>query len=159
MKSVSLLLLSALLFTACASKNKAVEKEIDQRAASMNVTSPEALGGTIHDAINNSKTLSAEQKQQLGDILKANKSKAEELQAQSYKYRAVLIQELLSGNVDQKKVKIMKADIKKIETERLKNTFNAIEQISAIVTSHPDNHGLTQHLIHIDGGAGGAVGR
>jgi hypothetical protein len=45
---------------------------------------------------------------------------------------------------------VLKKDIKEIELKRLKNTFDAVEKISEIVSAHPNNHMFTEHLIYLE---------
>lgn len=149
MKSVFSVLILCLAVS-CASK-KSVEKEIEQEAAQTNVTTPQALGGTIHDSIANSKTLTDAQKAELTKIIEMNKQKATELSEQSFKYRAVLIQELLNGKATTARIKIIEGDIERVEKLRLKNTFDTVKKISAIVSGHPDNQEFAQHLINMEG--------
>lgn len=149
MKRISLLVLFLLVLTSCASQKKE-EREIEEKTSKSTVSTPAALGGTIHDAIANSKTLTDAQKQELTKIIDENKKKADELQAMSFKYRGVLIQELFSGSMSQKKIKILKKDIKKVEQARLKNTFETIEKISKIVSKEPNNEDFSQHLMNFE---------
>lgn len=146
---LTVLLAVLLAFASCASK-KEVEKEVQEKAAQSSVSNSQALGGTIHELISSSKTLTDAQKAELTKILDANKKKAEELSEQSFKFRGVLIQELLGGEASQQKIKILKKDIKKVEEARLKNTFDTVEKISAIVSKHPDNEKYEAHLINIE---------
>jgi len=145
-----LLFLSLSLFLASCSSHIKEEREVEETAAHTKVTDSKTLGGTIHELIRSSKTLSSDQKKELELIVEENKHKANKLTEKSYKYRAVLIQELLSGNINQEKVKILKQDIKKVEIERLKNTFDSVEKISAIVSKHPDNEKFSEHLLNIE---------
>lgn len=148
MKMMFFVLLSILLMS-CASKNKE-ERDIDQKAAKVNVSNPEALGNTIQSAIQSSKNLTDAQKQELERIIADNKKLAMELSEKSYQYRAVLIQELLSGEVKQKRIRILENDIKKVEDARLKNTFDTVKKISAIVTHQSDRQVFKEHLLNFD---------
>jgi hypothetical protein len=141
----------ALILSACSSHKKekaAIEKE----AATTNVSDSQGLGKTIHDLISNSKTLNEKQKKELTDILSQNKSKAEALSAESYKYRAVLIRELLTGKATDSSIKILEKTISRIENERLKNTFDTVKKISTIVELHPQLHDdIVNHMMNVDG--------
>lgn len=147
MKSVVLALVLTLV--GCSSYQKD-RKEVQEKVTESNVSNSEALGGTIQDLINNSTTLSEAQKKQLQDILGQNKQKAEELSQESFKFRGVLIGELLSGDPSQKKIKILKKDIKRIEDERLKNTFDTVEKISQIVSKDPDQKKFADHMLMME---------
>ena len=146
-------LLSLIIFlalTACASQNKS-EIEVEKKAANETTTTGQNLGTTIHELIQSSKTLSPAQKIELEGIVAINKQRAEDLSAKSYKFRALLIKELLSGRpVNNKEIRIIKKDIQKIEAERLKNTFDTVEKISVIVSAHPENEKYTKHLIFME---------
>lgn len=136
--------------TGCASKKNA-QKEIKEKAAQSTVSDGKALGATIHELIQSSKTLSEVQKKELEQIMAANKQTADALTEESFKYRSVLVKELLSGNIDKKKVNILKKDIKNIESKKLKNTFDTVEKITAIVSKQPDTEKfVTPILEHMD---------
>lgn len=144
-----LFLVALMALTSCASK-KQDRKDIESKAAANSVTSPTALGGTIHELIHSSTTLTEAQKKELEGIIDLNKKTAMELSEKSYQLRAVLIEELLSGKSTRQRINIIEKDIKKIEQARLKNTFDTVEKISAIVSKQPDNKKYSQHLINIE---------
>lgn len=146
----NILLITALVFTVSCSSSKNARKEVNQEVATTQVKDPSALGSTIEESINSSKTLTDAQKQDLRKIFEANKAKAVELAEQSYKLRGVLVHELLNGKMNKKKIAILKRDIKSVEGKRLKNTFDAIEQVSKIVSGDPEKGKFTDHLIGID---------
>jgi hypothetical protein len=148
MKNFSFLLVVTLLAASCAS-HKDVEKDLEQKAAQSNVKDPKALGGTIENLIQNS-NFKPEVKAELEKILAANKQKAMELSEKSYEFRAVLIEELLSGKANLKKVDILKKDIKRIEDAKLKNTLDAVEKISSIVSESPNKDKFAPHLLNMD---------
>jgi uncharacterized protein YcfL len=143
------MILALVLFVSCSSTKKA-RKEVRQEVAANQVTDPKSLGSTIEDSINNSKSLNETQKQQLRKIFDSNKAKAIELAEQSYKLRGVLVEELLNGKANKKKISILKKEIKSVEAKRLKNTFEAIEQVTKIVSGDPNKEKFTNHLIGID---------
>ncbi len=131
------------------STHKKEEKEI-QNQVSQTEVSVNNLGKTIQDLIENSKTLTKDQKTELGKILEINKKRAHELIEESYKFRVVLVKELLSPKMNQKKINMIKSDIKKIEAKRLKNTFLTIEKFTKIISEHPNHHDFSDHLINIE---------
>ena len=143
-----LLLVILLTLTSCASKNQ--ERDIQVKAKDSKVSDSKSLGVTIHDLINDSKTLSAAQKTELQNLLAVNKKRAEELTEQSFQFRSVMIKELLSGKVKQNNIRLIKNNIKKIEEAKLKNTFDTVEKITAIVSAHSDNQQFAEHLILIE---------
>jgi hypothetical protein len=146
--NVMLSLILLVTLTSCASKNQ--NRDIKAKAEASTVSDSKALGTTIHDLINNSKTLTASQKTELQDLLAVNKKRAEELTEKSYQFRSIMIKELLSGKVKQNNIRLIKNNIKKIEAAKLKNTFDTVEKITAIVAAHPDNAQFAEHLIQIE---------
>jgi Spy/CpxP family protein refolding chaperone len=132
--------------TACATKKDVLE--VEKKAQEVTVTDSKGLGNTIQETIANSTTLSEAQKKQLVDIFAANKAKAEELSAESYKYRSLLITELLSGEkINTKGIRIIKRDIKRIEAARMKNTFDTVEKVSKVVQSQADKKVFREQMI------------
>ncbi len=149
MKKGLVLVFTLLTLVGCASK-KQDKQDIEAKAAANPVTTPKALGGTIHELIHSSKTLTVAQKKELEGIIEINKKTAMELSEKSYQLRAVLIEELLSGKSTKQRVKIIEKDIKKIEHARLKNTFDTVKKISAIVSKHPDHKQYSDHLLNME---------
>lgn len=151
MKLILFSLLSSTLLVSCASKQERME--IETKAAQSTVTDSKTLGQSIEKEIQTSSSLSQDQKLKLEKIFTSNKQKAEDLEKESYKFRSVLINELLGDEtLDQKKIKIIKNNIKKIEKQRLTNTFETIEQISEVVSGSPDKQNFSQSLIYFDRG-------
>lgn len=146
MKILSLLLVICLV--SCASKSE--KKEIADKAAQIQVKDPKALVNAIHELISSSTTLTDVQKRDLTMILNQNRQVSMELSEKSYKFRALLIEELLSGKATRKRIRIIKSDIKAIEGQRLKNTFDTVEKISQIMSSHPDREKFSDHLIQYE---------
>lgn len=149
MKLTIVVALSTLILSSCASK-KIEKQELQQKAEQSKVTDAKALGGTIEDLIKNSTTLTDAQKEEVTKIMELNKKTAFELTEQSYKYRAVLIEELLSGKSTKRRIKILENDIKRIERAKLKNTFDTVRKISSIISKEPDNQKYSEQLILID---------
>lgn len=147
-KHISMIL--ALLLGVSCSSSKTARKEVNQEVATTQVKDSAALGSTIDESIQSSKSLNDTQKQELRKIFESNKAKAMELAEQSFKLRAVLVQELLNGKINKKKIGILKRDIKMVEAKRLKNTFDAIEQVTRIVSGDPNKDKFSNHLMGID---------
>jgi len=118
----------------------------DQAAKETAVTDGKTLGATIEDLIRSSKTLSATQKKELEKIIAVNKQTADGLGEKSFKFRSVLIKELLSGKADRKRVTLIKKNIKEVEEARLQNTFETVEKISQIVNPNPGNEKYIEDL-------------
>lgn len=137
-----------LALTSCASKQDKLE--IQRKAQDSKISDSKALGQSISETIQNSETLTATQKKELEDIIAINKGIAETLTQQSYQYRSLLVQNLLSGNVNQKEINIIKKDIRRIEAEKLKNTFDTVEKITKIVSKNPGKDKFTNQIINFD---------
>lgn len=147
MKTI-ILLAVVLFFVSCSHKKH--KQEIQSKVEQSQVKDPAALEMTIDEAIANSKNLSPEEKQKLEAILSANKDRAMKLQQESYKLRGLLIEELLSDKMSPKKVKLLKKDIRKVEEDRLKNTFEAVDEITNIVSKYEDRSLYAQPLMILD---------
>lgn len=149
MKALLLSLMCTFILGGC-STYKQDKNEIRKKAAESQVSDSQSLGGTIQELIQNSTTLNESQKSQLESILAINKQIAEELSQESFRYRSVLIQELLSGSASAKKIKIIKKDIIRIEDARLKNTFDTVEKISQIVSKDPESKKYAERIIMME---------
>lgn len=147
MKTI-LVLAIALFLVSCSHKEH--KKEIEKRAEQSTVKDPQTFSSSIDQAIENSPHLTAEQKTELHNIIAANKKRAMELTEQSYKMRGVLIDELLSEKMSSKKVKLIKKQIKQIENDKLKNTFDTVEQITKLVSGHSDSKDFSSPLMNMD---------
>lgn len=148
----TLILLSLALMVSC-STHKKVKSGIDQEVAGSNVSSSEKLGETIHELINHSESFTEDQKKELHRIFDDNKKLAMDLAAQSYQYRGVLVKELLGGKVSTKRINLIKKDIERIESLRLKNTFDTVQAITDMVKSHPEEKEFAPHIINFEGSA------
>lgn len=134
----------ALSLTGCASKRE--KNEISRKVQSSSVTDPVALGASIQQAIQSSEHLSPEQKTKLEEIIAANKEEVMKLSQESYKFRSVLIEELLQETIVQKRINIIKKDIETIEKKKLKSTFDTIQKISEVVHHNPDKNAFAEPL-------------
>ena len=148
MKFLLLFITTAFFSVSCATK--AEKKEIRTKAEESHVKSHSQLGKTIHTAIKNSSHLTSEQRKQIEEIIALNKKTAEELSERSYQFRSVLIQELLAENFDDKKVRIIKKNIRNIEKDRLKNTLEAVEKISRVVARSQDKAAFAEALTNFE---------
>lgn len=147
MKTIILITL-ALFFVSCAHKEH--KKEIKQQVEQSTVKDPAALTMTIDDAIEKSPNLSAEEKKKMHEIIAANKQRAMALSEESFKLRGLLIEELLSGKMDRKKVNLLKKNIKKVEGDKLKNTFETVETISRMVSKNEDRADFADPLMGME---------
>jgi hypothetical protein len=148
LKSIIVFCLTFILISC--SSTKEVREEVNEEVAQTRVKDSKALGETIEELINSSKHLNEAQKKQLNKIFVSNKARAQELAERSFKLRAVLVEELLSEKINRHKIGVLKREIKQIENLRLKNTFDAIEQVSSIVNTHPERSKFATHLKGMD---------
>jgi hypothetical protein len=123
------------------------KKEVKKDVLESKVSDGNGLGQSIEELINNSKNLSAEDKAKLRTIINENKTQAEKLSEESYRYRSVLVKELFAESPSKKKINIIKKDIKRIESLKLKNTLTAVEKISAILNKGPEKDKYRESLI------------
>ena len=143
-------LVCALVFvSSCASQQKA-KKEVQEKISQEKVRENEALGEKFQMMVKNSKTLTAEKKDQLMKIFNETRDKNRSLQNESYKARSVLIQELLGSKVDRRQVRILKKRIRKSENERLKITLDAIDRISIMVAKDPERQEIMDQMLYVD---------
>lgn len=143
----TLLVITMLSFLAFGCASKETKSEVREKAQNSKVKSPENLKNAIESALAKSSHLSEEQRAEIGKILSANKTLADELAEKSYQFRGILIQELLSENMDSKKVKYIEKNIKDIEGRRLQNTLETISKISGIVSKSPDRRNFSEPLM------------
>lgn len=141
----------AMLFvvTSCASYKEEQEK-VRTKVSQENISSGQELNTTLHEVINHSKTLTDEQKEKLRKIVDDVRAQNQALQEETLRLRLVLIRELISENVSQKEVKVIKKNIVKAEDMRMKNTFRAINEITQIVKKDPDSEAYVNHMMAID---------
>jgi hypothetical protein len=143
------LIIFSIALTSCSSTKKDKES-VQQKVASSTVNSSQSLSQTIQDHIENSKTLTDSQREELRKILGENKALAEQLMEESYKNRGVLIQELLTGKSTPKRVTILEKEIERIEKLRLKNTFDTVKKISKIISGQPDVNQFAEEMINFE---------
>ncbi len=143
------LLIFSLVLASCASTKKE-KAAVQEKVAESTVNSPQSLTLTIEDHIENSQTLTDSQRTELRQIIAENKKVAEELSAESFKNRGVLIQELLTGKSNPKRVKILEREIERIEKLRLKNTFDTVKKISKIVSGQPDLNQFAEEMTRLE---------
>ncbi len=148
MKTIlTLVLLTSLV--GCAG-NKAARQEVQEKVSQEQVTGGRDFFNKILEIINSSETLNADQKQKLRVLVSEIGQKNKTLHHESFKLRSVLLKELVSGNVHQKEVRILKKKIKQAESERIANIFTAIDKVSAIVSNDPGREKIMQEFLQID---------
>ncbi len=147
MKHIVIIALSLLVTVSCSSR-KEKKKEIEKQVAASNVTTSQALGTTIEEAISHSPNLTEEQKKKIRTFVEVNKKTGTELYERSYKLRGVLVQELFSQKVSDSKVKQLKREIRHIEHAKLQNTFSTVEKILSVVKGQPDQKNFQDTTIY-----------
>lgn len=143
------LIIFSMILASCSSTKKE-KASVQEKVAASTVNSSQSLGQTIVDHIENSQTLSDSQKIELRAILGENKRLADELMAESFKNRGVLIQELLTGKSTPKRIKILEKEIERIEKLRLKNTFDTVKKISKIISGQPDANQYADEILQME---------
>lgn len=142
-------LMPLLILTSCATQQE--KKQVEQKVANeTTVVDGTTLSISVQETIAASKTLSPEQKEQLQSLFLATRTKARSLLEDSYKLRSVLIKELLASNVNPSEIKILKKNIKKVESERMKLTLSAADQITKIVGQNKEKEQFAEHLMLIE---------
>lgn len=142
------LVLAPLLLVSCATKSDRME--VQEKVAKETVQDGRSLGQDIDKVISDSTTLNEVQKNELNRVLGEVRGKNRALMQESFKLRAVLIKELLSQNFNQKQIKLIKKQIKKNESERLRNSLAAIDKISIIVRKDPEGQMILDHMFYTD---------
>lgn len=149
MKTILSLVLLMSLAVGCAG-NKAAREEVKQKVSQEHVAGGRDFFNRILEIINTSETLNTDQKQKLRGLISEVGQKNKALFQESFKLRSVLLQELVSANVHQKEVRILKKKIKQTESERIANIFTAIDKVSAIVSKDPGREKIMQEFLQID---------
>lgn len=140
------------LLVSCSSVKTEEKKVDDKLAAESTVYDGKSMGDSIREAIRTSATLDEKQKEKIESILAETKLKNKAMLEKSFKLRSVLIKELLSGQVNQKQLKLLKKQIRKTESLRLKTSLTAIDQISSIVKKDPKAEMYVNELMFYDRG-------
>lgn len=83
--------------------------------------------------IDQSKSLTDEEKQKIKTVRTQAMSRDEALSERSLKLRAVLIEKVLSENYDPVETGVIQEDLKSVENERLSVLFSAIRQTNVIL--------------------------
>lgn len=132
----TILLLSSLLFlSACSSTT---ERNIQQKVGQEStIQDGPSLGINVRAAIKESRTLTNEQKKELEEVLAKVGKENQLLSEKSYKLRGILIKDLIQPQMNTKEVWQLKKDIRKTESKRVKNTLQAMSEISSILGNDP----------------------
>ncbi len=144
MKFISVAFL-AFLFCSCSTSEK---KRINDEVLNENqVTDGPTLNQSVHQLIDNSKGLTSEQKNLLTGIIDDIRTKNKSLTEESFKYRSVLMKEIISGEGGRRQIRMIEKQIAKVERERLKNTIKGAEQIASIVKGQKEQEQIMDHLM------------
>lgn len=149
MKTSIFLVLLLVLTVGCSSRKEA-RQEVEKKVSQESVTDGRSMASKVHAMIHGSETLNADQKAKLHAIVNEVSQKNKALTEEAFKLRSVLIKELISGKVNNKQVKILKKKIKKAENERMKNSFQAMDKFSQIVSKDPKREEMMLEWIQFD---------
>jgi len=138
------------VLVACATQKKTEDKVKTEVAKESRIHDPDTFEKGINEAIDSSTSLDAEQKKGLHKILNETRDQNRKLYEQSLKLRVVLLKELLKKDSDTKEVKLLKKQIQNLENDRLKNTFQTVDQISHIVKHDENDHDILNQVIYLD---------
>lgn len=146
MKTIPLIF-GLLILASCATRTE--KKEIQQKVANESeISDGKSLVRSVNDDIHTSKTLSGKQKLELQKILDRVKATNSFLIEQSFKQKGALIKEILSGKKDKRQVSLLKRDIRKTESLRLKNTLAAFNEIANVISGDPESQAYLEHVMH-----------
>ena len=122
---------AAVFMSGCASSK--VNRDIDARLqAQPDISSFEELGVNARKEIKDSNLL-PEKKAQLLQLQRSTQDRSNELRRQSFKLRALLVQDLTAKHYDADEVAAIKDRLKKIEDQRLQLIYTAVDQASGIL--------------------------
>ncbi len=149
LKSISFLFVLVFL-TSCTS-TRDTETKIQQKVSlEDSVSDGPSFETRIREVIQSSKTLTDAKKTKLESLLAETRRKNKALLEESFKLRAVLIQELIEAKVDHAQVKQLKKDIKKTESLRVKNSLKLVDEILTVVEGDPSRQAFADQLIYFD---------
>ena len=145
-KITHLLFISASLFLLACSHGlmtKKVEGELKQQPEIGTVD----LNEKAIDVINESPQLTANQKGRLLDLQKRTNSQVEDLRDQSFKLRALLIEDMTKPDFTIDAINVVKDKLKTVEQKRLNVVFNAIDEANAIIGRRdPQNYRILHSM-------------
>jgi hypothetical protein len=123
---------NVLLLQGCA--HSQTDHKIDQSLAQgAVVSSPSELNKENVSAIQESTTLTDDQKQKLLALNHSIRVQSDDLRLQSLKLRALLVQTLIKQDYSVDEVRGIKKRLEKVEKQRLKVIFSAIDQANMIL--------------------------
>jgi len=93
----------------------------------------QALTSEMRERIQNSKTMTVDQKQQLLSLQAETSSKLVSARSESLKLRSLLIKDLTRNNYNEAEVDLIKSKLKTVEDERLATIFSAVDRVNQIL--------------------------
>ena len=144
MKILFLTLLVILMSGCSTSEKKRINDEVNQETG---ITDGRSLHKSVHEAIQKSTTLTDEKKSSLESLLNDLGAKNKPLSEESFKYRGVLMKELISGKASEKQIRLIEKQIAKIERERLKNTIKTAREMARIVSGEKEQTQILEQII------------
>jgi hypothetical protein len=109
--------------------NKALDEKIAQEK---NVDGRKGIQTEADQLIKNTSSLTPQQKKDLKTLGQSLSSQLDEISKESFKLRAVLIQDVIS-NYNSAEIDLIKDRLRKVEDRRLRLTFSTVEKANSIL--------------------------
>ncbi|MGZ3722087.1 MAG: hypothetical protein ACXVA9_04095 [Bdellovibrionales bacterium] len=134
---------------ACVTANKNLDAKLSQETEVQNRA---GLQKEATDIIQSSKELTETQKSKLLALRDATRKQMDEIQTDSVKLRAVLIQDVLSHKYNPKEVRVIKSRMAKLDSKRTSVIFEAVEKANNILgrSDLPKEDFMMMNLIDYD---------
>lgn len=137
MKKLAMCLItSTALFSACSSDEKKAEVQNEVRQET--VVSKDQQKQTTREFITNSKNLTDQQKTDLLALYDDTTKTMKATNDQILQTKTVMIKSLMDPKMDDKKISILRSDLKKLEKKRTDTTLRAFDQAKLIMTPIKD---------------------
>lgn len=135
-KNILMICTLGILFTACASQEErqVIHQQVDQEK----VVSRDDLSASTREFISNSDKLTEKQRSSLKALQESTESDMKTLSEKINQTKMVLIKSLMEPKVDQKKVSILRRDLKKLEKEKMKKSLSSFDKAQRIITPVSD---------------------
>lgn len=138
----SLMLVMILVLSSCSSRQEKLSQKISETPA----TNLAEVDKKFNTLIENSKTLSAEQKKKMLDLHSNTEQKVTKIQQEGQKLHAILVEEYGKGEPSKDLVKDVKKRMVKNSKKRLKAIFNALDEADKVLGSKSPEH--REELMH-----------
>jgi hypothetical protein len=130
---------------------KALDNKLSQEAQ---VQSPKVLQEEASSLVDKNPNLTTEQKTKLHDLREQTRQQMDEIQRDSLKLRAVLIQDVLAQKYNPVEVDLIKRRMAKLDSKRTSVIFDAVDKTNRILGRNlVDGRDLIlMHMINADNG-------